>query len=179
MAYIPEESIRAVYDHWRKYKVRKNTKQGIQGNAWAGCEYVSYIKNAIKARLLDVDGRVDLVTQAIDHYAKVLLDPDYTWTYVWTLHEFFTRKRADGGLQFLRFIDLNPNDYLTRRAKDAIMEKTKRSRAVASVTSTPFISYGNMPLEQVVEKYKSGNAFERQFILKVRPEVMNNLTGTD
>ena len=160
---IPDTSVREIYDHWMKYKVR--------GNVWKGCKYVCYVKNDIRARLKDVDGDTELAKQAIDHYAKMLLDSDYTWDYVWTLHEFFTRKRKDGGLQFLRFIEINPEDYRTKKAKAAMFNKVKRERAAADQARMVAL-IRESPLAKVKEMLRVGTERDRWLIRKVRPEAV-------
>jgi len=169
------DPVQEVYDHWMKYKVR--------GNKWKGCKLLYFIKNEIKARLKDVDGDVKTAKQAIDHYAEVRLNPDYTWYHMengWTLHEFLTitRPRDRTSLQFLRFIDLNPEDFLTKKAKAARLNRAKQEQAAADRVAVierqtdPLVMFWNGPIEDVRETYRTGSQFERSMIRKHRPEAV-------
>ena len=164
------DPVQDIYEHWMKYKVH--------GNKWKGCVLTYFIRNAINARLKDVDGNVGLAKQAIDNYAKVLLNPDYSWGHAWTLYEFMTRSRptARGELQFYRFLELSPEEHLTKRAKERKVEAVKHERKQEQRKEqgpiTPFVGYTDMPIEEARQLYRDGDNFVKTIIRKVRPEAV-------
>jgi hypothetical protein len=90
---------RQVFDHWNTYAGRSIQKPEDHGRqkpiAWHGHKtrpdgsIPTEIERAIRQAL--AGHTLGQVCAAIDNYAKVLLGPDYKWTYVWTLPEFLTR----------------------------------------------------------------------------------------
>jgi len=171
------DPVQEVYNHWMKYRAPKN---GWKGCALEDGEPLAHVKNAIRARLKDCNGRVDVVKRAIDNYAKLLLGSEYTWKYAWTLHQFLTRKRKDsnGELQFHRFIDIEPRDFLTKKAKAARLNRAKQEQAAADRVAVierqtdPLVMFWNGPIEDVRETYRTGSQFERSMIRKHRPEAV-------
>ena len=164
-----------IYEHWMKYKVH--------GNKWKGCDLdddgnvYAHVKNAIRARMKDCNGKVGPIKKAIDVYAKVLLDSKYSWNYSWTLHEFLTRKQKNSSeLQFCRFLDRGPEDFLTAAAKaskiEAVKQERKQEQRKEQGPITPFVGYTDMPIEEARQLYRDGDNFVKTIIRKVRPEAV-------
>jgi len=84
---------------WNSYKGK--------GNWRSHNEITPEISDAIQTMLKSYT--VEQITGAIENYATVLLNPDYVWSYAWTLYQFLTRHRPDNRaeLQFYRFLNNN------------------------------------------------------------------------
>jgi len=72
-----------VLDHW-------NSKQGKK---WRKCRKLSPILENAGRKRLKLLG--DDLLGAIDNYHLVLMSPDYSWTYTWSLFLFLTRHKPN------------------------------------------------------------------------------------
>jgi hypothetical protein len=168
-----EADIKKILDTWNFYRGRGN---------WHACNKVTAdVKSACTSRLREFG--VDIVCEAINNYAMILLDKKYVWSYAWSLAMFLTRHRPDdrGILQMTRFIGSNGNfvayDYLTPQAKRdiATTRETKKAEIKHQQDQKEIERYKSMPsmtLEQKIKLYESGrqNLFTKQMLKKLYAE---------
>ena len=116
---LSKENTTVIFDKWNFYKGKKK---------WKSHPKMSYeIERAISEQLKHYSGE-DLCA-AIDNYAKVLLSPDFTWSYAWTLQQFLTRSQPNNRneKQLWRFLPNNyhDDDYLTESAKSSRINRSR------------------------------------------------------
>lgn len=125
--------VKEIFDYWNAKKVR--------GNAWKGCSEIT--PNIAKAitNWLKEGYTVKHLTDALDNYALILLNSDYTWTYAWSIYELFTRgKKWDRtDKQLYRFLANNFQaiDYMTESAKrrlKAVKQPLQKRKPLVLVT---------------------------------------------
>ena len=97
---IRSQNITVIFGQWNSFKSMKN---------WKSPRELSYeIKQAIREQLKHYS--VEALCGAIANYARVLLNPDFKWSYAWTLQQFLTRSQPNNRSekQLWRFL---PNNY--------------------------------------------------------------------
>ncbi len=116
-----DQKLQMVYEKWQTYK----------GKKWKGHNFLNKpAKDAISKRFRE-GYKAENLCIAIDNYAKVLLNPDYKWSYAWSLSKFFSVHIIKGckweGFQFTRFLEgeFYEDDYLTQSAKQKQIEKQR------------------------------------------------------
>jgi len=120
---VKEKNCLIIFDHWNSHSKKpwKNHQ-----------ELTPETESAIRQRLED-GYTPEQLCAAIDNYASVLIDPNYIWSYAWTLYQFFTRHKPNqrDELQVWRFL---PNNFrledfpLTARGKQS-QESRQRQQA--------------------------------------------------
>ena len=125
-----DQKLQTVFEKWNSYK----------GRGWKSHNFLNKpARDAILKRFRE-GYKVESLCTAIDNYARVLLSPDYRWSYAWSLKEFFTRHIIKGGkwegFQFTRFLDgeFYEDDYLTQSAINRRIEKERATVQPKKVT---------------------------------------------
>ena len=116
-----DQKLQTVFEKWNSFK----------GKGWKGHNSLNKpARDALLKRFRE-GYKVESLCKAIDNYAKVLLSPDYKWSYAWSLSKFFSVHIIKGskweGFQFTRFLDgeFYDEDYLTRPATLKRIEKER------------------------------------------------------
>jgi len=114
-----------VVNHWNQYKARTASKNG-QAIHWhrhtlKDGKAPPAIEAAVKQNIPPYTA--EDICGAIDNYAKVLLNPDYRWTYVWPLSTFLTvkhEKHKNADRKWWQFLPDNfiEENHLTPEAKE-------------------------------------------------------------
>ncbi len=125
-----DQKLQTVYEKWQAYK----------GKGWKSHNFLNKpARDAILKRFRE-GYKVESLCTAIDNYAKVLLSPDYRWSYAWSLSKFFSVHIIKGGkwegYQFTRFLEgeFYEDDYLTQSAKNKRIENERAKVQVKKFT---------------------------------------------
>jgi len=117
---LSKDNITVIFDKWNSYKG--------QGK-WKSHDKLSYEIETAIAEQLKYYSLEDLCG-AIENYAKILISPDYKWTYAWTLRQFLTRHEPKNRseLQLFRFLpnSFHDKDYITDTALQKRISKGKK-----------------------------------------------------
>ena len=150
-----EKETTVIFDRWNSHKSKK----------WKSHAKMSYeIEQAITEQLKHYS--VDELCGAIDNYANILLSPDFTWSYAWTLQQFLTRSRPDNRQekQLWRFLPNNyhDDDYLT----DSVRKTRVRHRK-------EFTNYIQIECEDevLIKGYQKNHMNLNWLIDELRPDI--------
>jgi len=140
-----------IFEHWNSKKVR--------GNKWKGHKVLlPHMKTAIQKALKQYG--LEILKQAVDNYAKVLLGREYKWSYAWTLFEFFTRHKPEQRqeLQLYRWIDFYEEDYYS----EGHIKKQQHKREIERAKKDLYDHYNEFPTERL-EKMKQDRYYKAYF----------------
>ena len=135
------DRVRQVFDRWNVHAGRQVEKPGDNGKPeeirWHSHtldkgKVRPAINDAVRRRLKD-GYSVEDIGAAIDNFARVLLEPEYRWSYVWTLDQFLTRHQhgdVKGPLQLALFVPdgFEPDKFLTANAVSRIPGSVRVNR---------------------------------------------------
>lgn len=110
-----------IYNHWNSKKQH--------GSKWKSHRLLlPHVQTAIQQAIRKYS--VEIIKEAIDNYAKVLLGREFTWSHAWTLYEFLTRhKPAERKeLQLYRWIDFYEEEYYSDKYKKYQQQEHKKER---------------------------------------------------
>lgn len=119
-----------IFEHWNSKKQR--------GNKWKSHRLLlPHIRKAIQDAIRIYS--VDIIKEAIDNYAKVLLGREFKPFYAWTLHQFLTRhKPAERKeLQLYRWIDFYEEEYYSDKYKKWKQQQRKIERENQDLQNQP------------------------------------------
>lgn len=110
-----------ILEHWNSKKQR--------GSKWKSHRTLTcHVREAIQKAIRRYS--VEIIKDAIDNYAKVLLGREFTWSYAWTLYQFLTRHKLveRKELQLIRWIDFYEEDYYSEKYKKYRQQEHKKER---------------------------------------------------
>jgi len=134
-----------IFNYWNKYRGKsvikpdRDTRQD-KSIVWhshqlrADGSISPEIEKALKAAF-DGGHSVEQICGAIDNYAKVLLNKNFFWSYVWGLPDFLTRgeeKHKQAARKWWRFL---PDNFIEDRY---MTEPARRKRATQAKGPTPY-----------------------------------------
>lgn len=144
-----------IFEKWNSYKGKKN---------WKSHPKLSYeIEQAITEQLKHYS--VDELCGAIENYAKVLISPDFKWSYAWTLQQFLTRASPHdrNEKQLWRFL---PNNY---HDEDLLSDSAVKKRVSQRKEFYEF--FRDCDEEKLIIAYRENKNNLNWLIDELRPEI--------
>jgi len=138
-----DREIEEIFELWKSYR-----GQGYGKAKWRGVrgKPEGYMNTLLRKAIKEYS--FEGLKGAIINYALVLLNPQFKWTYAWTLSEFLTRgRKGDSGFkQIMRFhpTGFDSDDYLTDAARTRLYDKARRE-AAASMKRSKLKSLKTVP----------------------------------
>lgn len=157
---LKSNTIVVVFEKWNSFK----------GKKWKSHKTLSYeIEQAIAKQLKHYS--VKELCQAIENYAKVLLNSDFKWSYAWTLQQFLTRTSPTNRQeqQLWRFL---PNNY---HDEDYLNDSALKQRSRDRKEFYSFIM--NCEEEKLIEAHKTNAKGLKWLIDELRPEIKEILAS--
>ena len=127
---MKETPVERVFRHWNRYYGKGN---------WKAHRTMSRATEQAIGHRLAQRYTADDLCAAIDNYATVLLNPQYKWTYAWTLLQFLVRhpKHRREEEQLWRWLpgEFHEGDYLRPEAVRFFKQKQPPPKPIVEATA--------------------------------------------